>query len=329
MQVPSKKDRSIHEDYEIGQIIGKGGFSEVKLATEKKTGKNWAAKIISKKAANKSGEAIEGIWNEIFILKSVEHKNIVELHEVYEDNQNYYIILENISGGELFDRIIALTTYSEKDASNVIRQILEGLQHLHERNIAHRDLKPENLLLSSPSADADIKITDFGLSEIQQSLHPGEEMKMAKAVGTPSYIAPEVLQFLSTGQPYGKQIDLWGVGCILYILLCGFPPFYGDDDDEMYDKIEAGDYSFPSPDWDCISSEAINLIKNLLNLNPDKRYTASEALKDPWIVGGASEAHLPQTLTALKKFNARRKFRGAIKAITAIKRMSFSRAPKK
>jgi serine/threonine protein kinase len=328
MQKVAITEGSIHNDYEIRQLLGTGGFSEVKLGKEKKTGKNWAVKIISKKAANKSEEALEGIWNEIFILRTAKHKNIVELHEVYEDDLNYYIVLENISGGELFDRIIALSTYSEKDASNVIRQILEGLEHLHSRNIAHRDIKPENLLLSSPSADADIKITDFGLSEIQQQLPPGEEMKMMKAVGTPSYLAPEVLVFLSTGQPYGKQVDMWGVGCILYILLCGFPPFYGDDDDEMYDKIEVGDYSFPSPEWDCISPAAISLIKNLLNLDPSKRYTASEALKDPWIVS-ASEAHLPETLTALKKFNARRKFRGAIKAITAINRMGFKRYSKK
>jgi len=322
-------ERSIHDTYEIGQMIGKGGFSEVRIAKHKTTGKNWAAKIISKKAANKDEEALEGIWNEIFILRTVKHKNIVELHEVFEDNLNYYLVMENICGGELFDRIIALSTYSEKDASNVIKQILDGLQHLHEYNIAHRDIKPENLLLSSPSVDADIKITDFGLSEIQQNLAPGEEMKMSKAVGTPSYLAPEVLFFLSTGQPYGKQVDLWGVGCILYILLCGFPPFYGNDDDEMYDKIEAGDFSFPSPEWDCISPEAIDLIQNLLHLDPSKRLTAKQALKNTWVSGGASEVNLPDTLTALKKFNARRKFRGAIKAITAINRMSFKRTPKK
>jgi len=213
-----------------------------------------------------------------------------------------------------------LSHYSEKEASKIISQVLAGVQHLHTNRIVHRDLKPENLLLSSKDIDADIKITDFGLSEIFEE---GQPMQMSRAVGTPGYLAPEILELLDNGKPYSKEVDLWSIGVILYILLCGFPPFYGDNDDEVYDKIVAGEWRFLSPYWDDVSQSAKDLITNLLELNPTKRFTAEQALSHPWIAARDrnSEAHLGTTISELKKFNAKRKFKGAILAVKALNKM--------
>jgi len=305
--------------YDITTLLGSGTFSDVKLGIEKSTGKEWAVKIISKKGDVKE-RRLEIIATEINILEAVHHKNIVNLKEYFETDSTYYLVMEKITGGELFDKIVELTSYSEKDASNITKQILEGVQHLHEKRIIHRDLKPENLLLSSKDLDADLKITDFGLSQI---FDPDTEIKMTRAVGTPGYIAPEVLDLLENGEPYGKEVDLWGVGVILYILLCGFPPFYGEDEEEVYDKIQAGAFAYPSPYWDAISSSAKDLINHLLTINPPARYTAEQALAHPWIAGDDNNVgNLTQTIEQLKKFNAKRKFRGAINAIKALSRMS-------
>jgi len=241
---------------------------------------------------------------------------------------SFFIIMENISGGELFEKIVELTHYSEKQASKIISQVLSGVEHLHSKGIIHRDLKPENLLLSSKDPNADIKITDFGLSEI---FKPGQPFEMKRAVGTPGYIAPEVLELLETGDPYGKEVDLWSVGVILYILLCGFPPFHGETEDDIYDKISAGEWQFISPYWDDVSEDAKDLIRKLLVLDRQKRFTAEQALKHKWIVENErnSEAHLGVTLEQLKKFNAKRKWRGAILAVKAMnkfKRFQFDKS---
>jgi len=323
---PFKRDKTgrqhqpITDFYTIGDLLGKGAFSQVKVATEKATGNRFAVKIITKHSDDEdSDRRNEIIQTEILILKAVDHKNIVRLHEIFQDDKIYYLIMEVISGGELFERIVALTSYSEKDASNVTRQVLEGIQHMHEKNIVHRDLKPENLLLLSEEANSDVKVTDFGLSHIQPM---GEAIKITKAVGTPSYLAPEVLDMLDNGVPYGKEADLWAVGVILYILLCGFPPFFGETDDDIYDQIQDGDFSFPSPAWDSISPGAIDLIEKLLTRNSTNRITAIAALQHPWILGHSTpDNHLSNTLTELKKFNAKRKLKGAIKAVQALNRL--------
>jgi len=317
-------NRARHEPienyYHLTTVLGTGTFAEVKLGIEKETGKEWAVKIIKKKGDAKD-RRMEIIQTEIKILESVHHKNIVNLKEYFQTNDEFFLVMEKITGGELFDKIVELVNYSERDASKITKQILEGVQHLHNNRIVHRDLKPENLLLSSKEMDADIKITDFGLSQI---FDPGVEMKMNRAVGTPGYIAPEVLDFLDNGQPYGKEVDLWGIGVILYILLCGFPPFYGDNEEEVYDKIQEGAFTYPSPFWDNISESAKDLINHLLTLNPTKRYDVEQALKHPWIASfdTNNSANLSEAIEQLKKFNAKRKFKGAINAIKALNRMS-------
>lgn len=312
----------IEEKYELQEILGRGTFSDVKKALDKTDGSVWAVKIMSK-TGNDEDEDLERrqeiIDTEIQIFKTIKHKNVVNLREIYETSETYYLVLECITGGELFDKIVELTHYSERQASKIMQQIFEGIAHLHSKRVVHRDLKPENLLLSSDDFDADIKITDFGLSAI---FNEEEEMKMLRAVGTPGYISPEILESLETNEPYGPETDIWSAGVIMYILLCGFPPFYGDDEEDVYDQICEGEYSYPSPYWDGISDAAKDLIDKCLVLNPKNRITAHHALRHPWIADENRDVNMESAITELKKFNARRKFKGAVKAIQALNKMS-------
>ncbi|KAJ1460825.1 putative calcium-dependent protein kinase, partial [Pelagophyceae sp. CCMP2097] len=221
----------------------------------------------------------ETLSREVNILKSVQHPNIIR---VYDGARHHvFIVTELCSGGELFDSIVQKTTskeghYSEHDAARVVQQILQAVAYCHGHGICHRDLKPENFLFQTPGPDAVLKIIDFGLSTAQQ---PGEGV-MHTLVGTPYYIAPEVLQ-----RNYSFPCDLWSVGCVTYILLCGYPPFNGNSDAEIFGRIRAGltAKSFPKDDWAAVSGACLSFIKNLLSLDAANRFTADEALKDAWI----------------------------------------------
>jgi len=266
---------------------------------------------------------LEMVEIEIEILKRVEDANIIRLEEIFETSDKFYLVMELITGGELFDKIVELQFYSEKDASVLVQQVLGAVEHLHTKSIVHRDLKPENLLLSSNEIDAKIKVTDFGLSQIIS----GKE-KLTKAVGTPGYIAPEILLTLDEElDGYGKEVDLWSVGVIMYILLCGFPPFYAEDDDEAFDQIIAGEFDYPEPYWSSISDDAKDLIDHLLVTNPSNRFTAQQALQHRWIVSNNKGEHLGSTIRSLKKFNARRKWKKGINTVLALgrfKHLGFS-----
>ncbi|KAH0500825.1 Calcium/calmodulin-dependent protein kinase type II subunit delta [Microtus ochrogaster] len=209
-----------------------------------------------------------------------------------------------VTGGELFEDIVAREYYSEADASHCIQQILEAVLHCHQMGVVHRDLKPENLLLASKSKGAAVKLADFGLAiEVQ-----GDQQAWFGFAGTPGYLSPEVLR----KDPYGKPVDMWACGVILYILLVGYPPFWDEDQHRLYQQIKAGAYDFPSPEWDTVTPEAKDLINKMLTINPAKRITASEALKHPWICQRstvASMMHRQETVDCLKKFNARRKLK--------------------
>nr|CAD7456478.1 unnamed protein product [Timema tahoe] len=219
----------------------------------------------------------------------------------------WYLIWISVTGGELFEDIVAREFYSEADASHCIQQILESVNHCHTNGVVHRDLKPENLLLASKQKGAAVKLADFGLAiEVQ-----GEQQAWFGFAGTPGYLSPEVLK----KEPYGKPVDIWACGVILYILLVGYPPFWDEDQHRLYAQIKAGAYDYPSPEWDTVTPEAKNLINQMLTVNPSKRITASEALKHPWICQRervASVVHRQETVDCLKKFNARRKLKGAI-----------------
>ncbi|MCJ8749336.1 hypothetical protein PDJAM_G00175110 [Pangasius djambal] len=201
-----------------------------------------------------------------------------------------------------------------------IQQILESVHHCHINGIVHRDLKPENLLLASKLKGAAVKLADFGLAiEVQ-----GEQQAWFGFAGTPGYLSPEVLR----KDPYGKPVDMWACGVILYILLVGYPPFWDEDQHRLYQQIKAGAYDFPSPEWDTVTPEAKDLINKMLTINPNKRITAAEALKHPWICQRstvASMMHRQETVECLKKFNARRKLKGAILTTLLVTR-NFSAA---
>jgi len=276
--------RKVHDCFEIEEELGRGGFSIVKKAKRKETGEVFAIKIIEK---NQAEEELQLLQREIDIMRKLRHKNIISLEEVYDEPDYIYLVMELVTGGELFDQIVSRGTYSERDAANVIRQILEAVEYMHRNGIAHRDLKPENLLCSGPSNEL-IKVTDFGLSK------DFGKASLKTSCGTPDYVAPEVLK----GSQYDNSVDIWSIGVITYILLCGFPPFYGNNDQQIFEKILKAEYDFPSPDWDSISHEAKEFISAILVLDCSNRPTAIECLEAPWIVSKAPN----QALNRLESF---------------------------
>uniref|UniRef100_A0AAX7UFW7 Protein kinase domain-containing protein n=1 Tax=Astatotilapia calliptera TaxID=8154 RepID=A0AAX7UFW7_ASTCA len=251
-------------------FLHRGSFSEVFMVREKKTGKMYALKCLKKKHL-----AHSNLENEINVLRRIKHDNVVGLEDFYESRTHYYLVMQLVSGGELFDRILDKGVYTEKDASKVIKQVLQAVSYLHENSIVHRDLKPENLLYYNTDENAKIMVSDFGLSKTL------EHGVMSTACGTPGYVAPEVL----AQKPYSKAVDCWSIGVITYILLCGYPPFFEENEKRLFSKIMRAEYAFHSPFWDDISESAKEFIKNMMEKNPTKRFTTEQALRHPWIVG--------------------------------------------
>nr|XP_055036321.1 calcium/calmodulin-dependent protein kinase type II subunit alpha isoform X4 [Misgurnus anguillicaudatus] len=265
------------EEYQLFEELGKGAFSVVRRCVKVLSGQEYAAKIINtKKLSTRDHQKLD---REARICRLLKHSNIVRLHDSISEEGHHYLIFDLVTGGELFEDIVAREYYSEADASHCIQQILEAVLHCHQMGVVHRDLKPENLLLASKSKGAAVKLADFGLAiEIE-----------------------------------GDQQAWFGV--ILYILLVGYPPFWDEDQHRLYQQIKAGAYDFPSPEWDTVTPEAKDLINKMLTMNPSKRITAADALKHPWISHRSTVAscmHRQETVECLKKFNARRKLKGAI-----------------
>uniref|UniRef100_A0A8C7S3L1 Calcium/calmodulin-dependent protein kinase (CaM kinase) II beta 2 n=1 Tax=Oncorhynchus mykiss TaxID=8022 RepID=A0A8C7S3L1_ONCMY len=279
-----------------------GAFSVVRRCVKLCTGQEYAAKIINtKKLSARDHQKLE---REARICRLLKHSNIVRLHDSISEEGFHYLLFDLVTGGELFEDIVAREYYSEADASHCIQQILEAVLHCHQSGVVHRDLKPENLLLASKCKNAAVKLADFGLAiEVQ-----GDQQAWFGFAGTPGYLSPEVLR----KEAYGKPVDIWACGVILYILLVGYPPFWDEDQHKLYQQIKAGAYDFPSPEWDSVTPEAKNLINQMLTINPAKRITAQEALKHPWVSQRstvASMMHRQETVECLKKFNARRKLK--------------------
>ncbi|XP_056675490.1 calcium/calmodulin-dependent protein kinase type II subunit gamma isoform X3 [Monodelphis domestica] len=293
------------DDYQLYEELGKGAFSVVRRCVKKTSTQEYAAKIINtKKLSARDHQKLE---REARICRLLKHPNIVRLHDSISEEGFHYLVFDLVTGGELFEDIVAREYYSEADASHCIHQILESVNHIHQHDIVHRDLKPENLLLASKCKGAAVKLADFGLAiEVQ-----GDQQAWFGFAGTPGYLSPEVLR----KDPYGKPVDIWACGVILYILLVGYPPFWDEDQHKLYQQIKAGAYDFPSPEWDTVTPEAKNLINQMLTINPAKRITADQALKHPWVCQRstvASMMHRQETVECLRKFNARRKLKGAI-----------------
>jgi len=263
---------SLTSKYEVNKELGRGAFSVVRLGVNKKTKERVAIKIIDRNDVGKDYE--KNLRMEMQILQRVDHPNIIKLHEMIEADNKLYFVMELVTGGELFDRIVDKGSYSEDDAKILVRKIVNAIDYLHKQDIAHRDLKPENLLVKSIEDDTEIKIADFGLSKIID-----KDKMMQTACGTPGYVAPEVLN----AEGYDREVDMWSIGVITYILLCGFPPFYSESVPEVFEQIMKAEYDYPEEYWDEISPEAKDFIDHLLVVDVQKRMTAEQCLSHAWL----------------------------------------------
>ncbi|XP_054982272.1 calcium/calmodulin-dependent protein kinase type 1G isoform X3 [Sorex araneus] len=305
-----KQTANIRKTFTFMEVLGSGAFSEVFLVRQRVTGKLFALKCIKKSPAFRDSN----LENEIAVLRRIKHENIVTLEDIYESSTHYYLVMQLVSGGELFDRILERGVYTEHDASLVIRQVLSAVQYLHENGIVHRDLKPENLLYLTPEENSRIMITDFGLSKMEQS------GVMSTACGTPGYVAPEVL----AQKPYSKAVDCWSIGVITYILLCGYPPFYEETESKLFEKIKEGYYEFESPFWDDISESAKDFICHLLEKDPEERYTCDKALRHPCRIDGNTALLrdiYPSVSLQIQKNFAKSKWRQAFNAAAVVHHM--------
>ncbi|CAD8156380.1 unnamed protein product [Paramecium octaurelia] len=287
------------EQYNLIKKLGQGSYGCVWLAKHKKTGILRALKQIKKDSL--LFEDQERMLSELNILKSLDHPNIVRVFECFSEDDQYIIVTEHLSGGELFQRIKKLQCFSEKMAAGYIIQILKAVSYCHEKQIVHRDLKPENILLSGQGEE--VKVIDFGTSRYFSSNN-----NMKKRLGTPYYIAPEVLN-----GKYNEKVDIWSCGVILYIFLCGYPPFTGKTENEIFAKVKNGKIIFDKDDWSNVSREAIDLIHNMLNTDVKKRFSAQQALLHPWVQKNAKQEIISQQLlNNIEKFCVKSNFQKAI-----------------
>jgi len=292
---------NVEDFYTIGEELGRGGFAVVRKATNKSTGEQVAIKFIEKKFVVDPNER-KCLVREIEIMKRVAHQNVLHLMDIFETESHLCMVMELITGGELFYKIVNRGSYSENDAIGIVHQLVTGVEYLHREGVAHRDLKPENLLCNGDGDSMVIKIADFGLSKMFSN------DVLQTSCGTPDYAAPEVLQMEGT---YGMEVDMWSVGVITYVLLCGYPPFYAEDHGELFRLILAARYDFPEDDWRHVSNEAKDFIRHLLVVDPKQRMTAAQCLQHPWLKKGVSgETNALNNLTAnLGQYNDKRNAR--------------------
>ncbi|XP_071918433.1 calcium-dependent protein kinase 1-like isoform X1 [Coffea arabica] len=301
-RVLNRPMEDISSTYIFGRELGRGQFGVTYLVTHKTTGEQFACKSIAKrKLLNK--DDVDDVRREVQIMHHLTgHRNIVELKGAFEDRHNVNLIMELCAGGELFDRIITKGHYSERAAAALCRQMVTVVHYCHSMGVMHRDLKPENFLFLSSDEDSPLKATDFGLSVFYK---PGDAFK--DLVGSAYYVAPEVLR-----RNYGAEADIWSAGVILYILLSGVPPFWGENGQGIFDAILRGHLDFSSEPWPSISSSAKDLVKKMLRADPKERLSAVQVLNHPWMRedGDASDKPLDiAVLTRMKQFRAMNKLK--------------------
>eukprot|EP00607_Mallomonas_marina_P007103 CAMPEP_0182437614 /NCGR_PEP_ID=MMETSP1167-20130531/85165_1 /TAXON_ID=2988 /ORGANISM="Mallomonas Sp, Strain CCMP3275" /LENGTH=350 /DNA_ID=CAMNT_0024630593 /DNA_START=355 /DNA_END=1408 /DNA_ORIENTATION=- len=319
----------------MGETLGKGGFSVVRVGVEQSTGRKVAVKCTNRsdiqpedeEAIRQEAEILidqiiqilpedeEAIRQEAEILIVLNHPNIVKCYNIYEDDKTFYVILEILKGGELFEKIVKKTFYSESDARDLVQLLLNAIKYFHEKGIVHRDLKPENLLLTSDADDADIKIADFGFAAYDHGRN-----QLTDQCGTPHYVAPEILR----KEPYGSSVDMWAMGIITYVLLGGYPPFHDEDMQRLFKKIKRGEYSFHREYWGAVSEEAKDLIRGLLTIDVTKRFTADQALNHSWVKRDKtdlSKRDLQKNLETFKKNIKLNRLKQAAHAVIATQRI--------
>lgn len=289
------------DQYEVGELLGSGAFAETFSCTAKSDSSKYAVKIIKNAEPN--------VATEIDILRSLDHVNIVRLYAVFQEGTTINMVQELVHGGEMFDYIIDMGTYSEADANRSFGQILKGLNYLHSQGILHRDLKPENILLTEKTENATIKIADFGLAKVV-----GDEGMTKTTCGTPGYVAPEVL----LQKNYGTGVDVWAAGVILYIMVSGYEPFYHANEAKMFKNIMAGKYSFSPELFGHVSDEIKDIIKKILVTKPESRPSAEECLAHPWLKehnDAQKTRSLQQAQANISKLQAKKRFKGALIAV--------------
>ncbi|XP_048266594.1 phosphorylase b kinase gamma catalytic chain, skeletal muscle/heart isoform isoform X2 [Bombus affinis] len=310
--------KGFYAKYEPKEILGRGISSTVRRCIEKETGTEYAAKIIDiSNETNEDGHTMkDATLQEVQILRRVAgHPYIIELHDVFESSTFIFLIFEICKNGELFDYLTSVVALSEKKTRYIMRQVFEGVQHVHNQGIVHRDLKPENILLDD---NLNVKITDFGFARLLKA-----EDKLYDLCGTPGYLAPEVLKcnMFENAEGYGHEVDIWACGVIMFTLLVGCPPFWHRKQMVMLRNIMEGKYSFTSPEWADITEAPKDLIRKLLVVDPKKRISIKEALEHSFFHTMELKA---------KSFNARKKFQLAIicvRAVVRIKRLHSTPEP--
>lgn len=275
-------DCKLRDVYKLGKTLGTGGFSVVKLAADRTSGKEYACKIMALppvgQEVGENENTREDIFKEIDLLCGMNHPNVIFLKEYFEEGNKVYLITELLTGGELLEAVLKRGNYTEDEARLCFVQVLRGIEYLHSKNVVHRDLKLENLLLAQQDDISLVKIADFGLAK-----HAVNGMQTI--CGTPQYVAPEVIVG-QKGHVYGPGVDMWSAGVVLYILLGGYPPFWSESEPQLFDMIRKGKYSFNDPVWSKVSDSAKDCIAKLLVVDPTKRLSASEALEHEFIKAG-------------------------------------------
>lgn len=312
------KGKTFREIYQLNARLKSGSFATVCRGTHRASGKKVAIKCVLRKDLPPNDDA--AIYDEVSTMASLSHPHIVPLIDFFEEKDCYFLVMELMSGGDLFDRIGKKKTYSEEDARDLAVKMLKAMSYCHAHRVAHCDMKPKNLLLMSEDNHSYIKLADFGFAARCHT-----EKCLTKQCGTPFFVSPEILM----RQPYDQQTDMWSVGCIIFLLLSGNLPFMGRSQKELFRKIVSGKYEFKEDDWAGVSDDAKDLVQRCLVLDPDERITSSQALRHRWMKASAdrlSRITLQGTSQRLKTFNARMKLRSAMIAVdwvSQLKRASW------